>query len=212
MANCNVVFVDDSKTLLQEWMGNSASATNMDFTSEVHTDSIPLRGKAGLGARTPHAVGQDHTDALAIRLSKNAKKRKLIDSKNQDQDNDDIDFHGTVEEDMDESKIRAVSRRSKSTIRPLAKISQSETDAAAFAASGIKPQNIVADIKILDDSTPGEGLDQIVKRKRVKTRSKQKNIRRDNRPATVKPAHLQIGSKDYKGRPITKVSSLPLFP
>lgn len=42
----------------------------------------------------------------------------------------------------------------------------------------------------------------VKKRKRIKTRSKQKNIRRDNRPDDQKPAHLKFG-KGYKGRPIT---------
>jgi hypothetical protein len=50
--------------------------------------------------------------------------------------------------------------------------------------------------------------------KRVKTRSKQKNIRRDKRGAEFKPSHLQIGSKDYQGRPLTKetkaILGLPL--
>lgn len=45
----------------------------------------------------------------------------------------------------------------------------------------------------------------ILERKtRTKTRSKQKNIRKDTRTNDAKPVHLQIGSKDYNGRPITK--------
>lgn len=43
----------------------------------------------------------------------------------------------------------------------------------------------------------------VKKKKRIKTRSKQKNIRRDNRPDDKKPSHLKFGSKDYLGRPIT---------
>jgi hypothetical protein len=39
------------------------------------------------------------------------------------------------------------------------------------------------------------------KRKRPKIRSRQKNIRKDNRAA--KPLHLVPGSKDYRGRPLT---------
>ena len=42
-------------------------------------------------------------------------------------------------------------------------------------------------------------------RKKVKTRSKQKNIRRDKRGEEFKPSHLVIGSKDYLGRPLTQV-------
>lgn len=41
--------------------------------------------------------------------------------------------------------------------------------------------------------------------KRTKTRSKQKNIRRDTRRDEFKPEHLRMGSKDYKGRPLTQV-------
>jgi hypothetical protein len=41
------------------------------------------------------------------------------------------------------------------------------------------------------------------KPKRKKTRSKQKNIRRDNRADDEKPDHLKVGSKEYKGRPLT---------
>jgi hypothetical protein len=46
----------------------------------------------------------------------------------------------------------------------------------------------------------------VVKRKRIKTRSKQKNIRKDNRPDGLKPEGLKIGNKNYIGRPITKVN------
>jgi len=45
-----------------------------------------------------------------------------------------------------------------------------------------------------------------VKRKKTKTRSKQKNIRRDTRGNDLKPVHLQTGSKEYTGRPLTEVS------
>eukprot|EP01033_Poteriospumella_lacustris_P009518 gene9518-6821_t len=48
----------------------------------------------------------------------------------------------------------------------------------------------------------GGDFTAVKKRKRIKTRSKQKNIRRDNRPDDQKPAHLKFG-KGYMGRPIT---------
>lgn len=47
----------------------------------------------------------------------------------------------------------------------------------------------------------GQHIQQKLKRK--KTRSKQKNIRKDHRSEDSKPAHLKFGAKDYKGRPIT---------
>jgi hypothetical protein len=53
------------------------------------------------------------------------------------------------------------------------------------------------------DKSLSEDTSGVKKRKRIKTRSKQKNIRRDNRPDDQKPTHLKFGSKEYKGRPIT---------
>ena len=41
--------------------------------------------------------------------------------------------------------------------------------------------------------------------KKHKTRSKQKNIRRDNRSNELKPSYLRVGAEDYMGRPLTKV-------
>ena len=42
------------------------------------------------------------------------------------------------------------------------------------------------------------------KRKKRKVRSKQKNIRKDNRTTSEKPDHLQNGKGFYGGRPLTK--------
>ncbi len=44
------------------------------------------------------------------------------------------------------------------------------------------------------------------KKKRRKVRSRQKNIRKDNRSAEEKPAHLIPGSRNYKGRPMTQAT------
>lgn len=44
------------------------------------------------------------------------------------------------------------------------------------------------------------------KRKRKKVRSRQKNIRKDTRPANDKPSHLVLGRSDYAGRPLTKAT------
>lgn len=58
-------------------------------------------------------------------------------------------------------------------------------------------------------SVPVEIADEkVMKRKRTKTRSKQKNIRKDRRADHVKPPHLQVGSALYSGRPMTEVREL----
>ena len=49
------------------------------------------------------------------------------------------------------------------------------------------------------------------KRKRKKVRSRQKNIRKDNRTKEDKPSHLVVGSGvDYAGRPMTKETRIKL--
>lgn len=58
-------------------------------------------------------------------------------------------------------------------------------------------QKEVVDIHDPNDDTEGNKK----KRKRRKVRSRQKNIRKDNREH--KPEHLIVGSKDYQGRPLT---------
>ena len=49
-----------------------------------------------------------------------------------------------------------------------------------------------------EDGIPGRN-----KRKRKKTRSRQKNIRKDNRSIESRPSHLNRGSAEYTGRPLT---------
>lgn len=50
----------------------------------------------------------------------------------------------------------------------------------------------------------GDGEKPFLKRKRPKTRSKQKNIRRDKRDTAFMPEHLKVGSEKYTGRPLTE--------
>lgn len=47
----------------------------------------------------------------------------------------------------------------------------------------------------------------VMKKKRTKTRSRQKNIRKDKREENLKPHHLQLSSNAYTGRSITEVRS-----
>jgi len=41
------------------------------------------------------------------------------------------------------------------------------------------------------------------RKQKRKTRSKQKNIKKDTRPSNEKPEHLRVGSKEFAGRPMT---------
>lgn len=55
-----------------------------------------------------------------------------------------------------------------------------------------------------DGNGDGDGEKPFIKRKRPKTRSKQKNIRRDKRDSEFMPEHLKVGSDKYTGRPLTE--------
>ena len=65
-----------------------------------------------------------------------------------------------------------------------------------------KDNKHMTDGKIDDSNVENSG--EKPKKKRRKVRSKQKNVRKDNRPNFKKPDHLQIGSASYQGRPLTK--------
>jgi len=54
------------------------------------------------------------------------------------------------------------------------------------------------------DLDPIENVSE-VRKKRLKTRSKQKNIRKDRRADHIKPEYLQIGNASYAGRPLSDV-------
>ncbi|KAG5182442.1 hypothetical protein JKP88DRAFT_263258 [Tribonema minus] len=69
--------------------------------------------------------------------------------------------------------------------------------AAAAATSGAAANHANASYSNVD----GDG--QAAQRKRTKTRSRQKNIRRDKRDTAQRPAHLQPGSDDFRGRAMT---------
>lgn len=61
------------------------------------------------------------------------------------------------------------------------------------------------------DNIDNSNITTNTKRKRKKVRSRQKNIRKDNRTKEDKPSHLVVGSGvDYAGRPMTKETRIKL--
>ncbi|KAL3805703.1 hypothetical protein HJC23_005947 [Cyclotella cryptica] len=65
--------------------------------------------------------------------------------------------------------------------------------------------NYVQENDQIEPSTNNEH-EENKKYKRKKTRSRQKNIRKDKRSIEEKPAHLVLGNSDYTGRPLTKAT------
>merc|ERR1712238_7848 len=72
----------------------------------------------------------------------------------------------------------------------------------------ISPEDTALKISISSDvgKTGKTTSNKPSKRKRRKVRSRQKNIRKDNRSVDDKPAHLIPGNNDYQGRPITQAT------
>jgi hypothetical protein len=84
--------------------------------------------------------------------------------------------------------------------------SRAPTKRKASSVSQDPPIKLIA--SAVDDKNDSNNIDQSqleAPRKRVKTRSKQKNIRRDKRVQEFKPVHLRPGTKEYAGRPLTQV-------
>jgi hypothetical protein len=158
-------------------------------------DNQDRRKNYGLGYENKSTKQEKKDDVLVERMMKQKKKQSSQAAV--------VDItHGIVEEEI-------LSRAS--SVGQKRKLSQEETKQNSIVnistpsqgnqSKGPKPLPIGgADVGNMN----GELLLEDTKPKRIKTRSKQKNIRRDKRGTEFKPSHLQIGSKDYQGRPLTK--------
>ena len=189
-----IYFNDSSLSIVEEWMGGIQSGHELD-SEETSKESFEIiNSKAGLGSKNVLS-NVAHVDALAVRLAKNAKKRKKSEPKGILEA--DVDFHGSIEDEFEDSKVAAAS-----SFRPK---KNSKGADRVFQSVVAEPVSVPA-VETADKPTESEQDELRTKRKRPKTRSKQKNIRRDNRPVSNKPVHLQLGSKEYRGRPLTEVS------
>lgn len=181
------------------YFDNSADAIIDDWIKDVDTNSLseaPARvvGMAGdsrnnfgigfdaKGKKSGNQQSSDQSNSLIDSIKKKNAKKKIS--------NKDLHFeqHGVVDDVAEMSKTSIVSGKNKKPHkqieRPHDKSIEKNTPDALMPPGG-------------DPNAARE------KPKRIKTRSKQKNIRRDKRALEHKPDHLQIGSKNYKGRPIT---------
>ena len=232
MADDKIYFDEQALSIVDSWLsGNdneSKSAKRLATSSTIAPAS-----KVGLGFKGKVAA-EKTKDALQIRLEKSQKKKKNSEpedepiatkvatgsSKNKsDDDNDDDDddddegvqLHGVVE-DM------PISRTQKS-IKPVAVVRKQQPKRKAELINGnlvcekkeISPPVVVAPIESISKPSASSsfktpGTENEYKRKRTKTRSKQKNIRRDNRSDSQKPSYItDTQSEDYRGRYLTEV-------
>jgi hypothetical protein len=247
MADDKIYFDEQALSIVDSWL--SGNDNESKSAKRVATSStIAPASKVGLGFKGKVAA-EKTKDALQIRLEKSQKKKKNSEpedepvatkvatgsSKNKsDDDNDDenddddddegVQLHGIVE-DM------PISRTQKS-IKPVTVVKKQQPKRKAELINGnlvcekkeISPPVVVAPIESISkpsasSSSGTPGAENEYTRKRTKTRSKQKNIRRDNRSDSQKPSYItDTQSEDYRGRYLTEVRMsypsppLPLLP
>ena len=168
------------------------------------------RNKFGLGydakeAKSTVEEQREQNDALMERIKKRKKLAKEERKKLLDQEQ-----HGVIEEDIggrytvpskgskprsDIICVTANKKKAGSSYNVAKKLKTT----SALSTSG---NSNTADSENVNRGEVNEPANNM-KRKRPKTRSKQKNIRRDKRDDAFKPKHLLVGSKNYTGRPLT---------
>ncbi|CAM9865637.1 unnamed protein product [Pylaiella littoralis] len=74
----------------------------------------------------------------------------------------------------------------------------------ARSKSSAAPAEDAGEIEGASRGERGGGTEAGERRLRKKTRSKQKNIRKDKRPAGERPAHLRAGDPEFRGRGLTQ--------
>jgi hypothetical protein len=218
-----ISFVDEEYgNVIDEWMNNDDSlvvrSTESDALVPQNTNT-----KGGLG----------FTDRSEPKPARGQKAKAPLKRGFRDfaEDDEDVgELHGIVE-GVEESRTAIASKAKKAPVvvstqgqsagqKKKAKQREQKARAAALKATadsapvfeeGVVPARPAVSTQGEDVAATGEGASEedrmnSRKRKRVKTRSKQKNIRRDNRGDELKPENLRVGSKEYKGRPLTSAT------
>jgi len=85
-------------------------------------------------------------------------------------------------------------------------VSEADANHGHHQTSGVATTETPTNGKTSDVAKHSESTERTTKRKRRKVRSRQKNIRKDNRSVDEKPAHLIPGNRNYQGRPMTQAT------
>ena len=189
--------------------------------------NAPSRGKrrGGVGVSTkPSDTKTLSSDLLAKQVLTVGRKRGRDDSNEDDYDGDVIDDHGVHDGDEADGGRTSIAQKKKiiakalanKTSKPTKKLGRKERQRQKQAAKADANQENQTSTEMAHTDTTNEGEGDVVhpkdgnqakmKRKRRKVRSRQKNIRKDNRSADEKPAHLIPGSRNYQGRPMTEAT------
>ena len=220
----DIKYSKDALSVVDEWMsklGAEDSGVAIKL-SQPQAAEVETTGKSTLGLGKKRSHDEVKKDELKQRIEKNEKMKEKKKKQLADEDNIIRDLHGVVEME-EESKIRpARPIQTITTSSPIAKsnykgyiaskITNKVKHSSTQAPTKHQPSNDYSKAPLIPSTnelnttnTLPNTTDTIVKPKKHKTRSKQKNIRKDNRSNDLKPKHLQIGSEDYNGRTLTQV-------
>jgi hypothetical protein len=210
----DVYFDDTSSKLVDQWVGASGTSSAEDdidniirksmFSSNPHNLSDTTRKPhTGIGYKpNPNKI----IDELEQRLLNKKAKRK----------NEDLSTNEKlrIDDEKEESKLDIILSSKQKAKTSIKRVESSKPSALTSSSSNQQrsiykpnPNSVIQSStgSITDlNNTDNNNQDTDFKRKRTKTRSKQKNIRRDHREQDKKPIHLQFGSKEYRGRPLSK--------
>ena len=178
-----VRFNDNSMSIVEGWFGNSNSPTPAN--------------KIVFGGLNSEVTLSD-SKLLKKQKSKNFDSSKVesIGSIGNNDNNDNEESRTSV---IRSNQVKDVKKVKNVTTKAVSEVSK-------FPAPNLAPLEGAKSekLKVNESECSQTGA---FKRKRKKTRSKQKNIRRDNRDELAKPEHLQYASDNYAGRSLSEVSS-----
>ena len=193
-----IEFSSDAIDLAAQWMGEPGAAEAEGAPAPAAAAGEGRR-RRGLGAKVRKVSRGESAIGKLIR-------RSLEADDGDSGPEDSLEMHGVEDDVGDESRAAAVGGRRKKGPAPRPggvpglsprKGKKRPSDSAA-AAAAVEPL-VQTSSELADGAAPER------RRKRTKTRSKQKNIRRDNRSKEQRPAHLRPGSA-FTGRALTEAT------
>ena len=200
--------------------GDGANHNNKALGPKHDRTHLTKGNRRGVGSAVPVTATQSDLTKKFLAVGR---KRRRGDQDNDDDDDavDDAMIDGE-ENDEDEAGRTAIgaprysSKADTGTIltqqtkkklgkKERKKLLQQVVEGASSALSPGSENQKTTETSVLtgdEDVSPKEGESR-KKQKRRKVRSKQKNIRKDNREQEQKPNHLIVGCQNYNGRPLT---------
>jgi len=217
-------------TVVDKFFGNETEPTKIHkkSTGSSTADSkVGRRVGVGISANNKNVNEtvnrQSHNDLARQVLSVGRKRFRdnSAEDTSKEFDGDGFDIHGSHDADemvdgrtsLKTNHKKEIEDRIKNT-KPKKKLGKKERERQKH---GVSVERVEVDAKqsgeisITDNSTgdhtKGTGPAKTNgKRKRRKVRSRQKNIRKDNRAVNEKPTHLIPGNRNYQGRPMTQAT------